>query len=67
MRKLTITVVTILVVAWIRLGLQPTPDHDIINILGMTTICFVGLVGAYFGWKLLLVMVRQLGAAIRGQ
>jgi hypothetical protein len=59
----------VLVVVFIRLSLLPSTEENRTN-LNITAYClfiWFCLVGSYFAWKLLLIMVRQLGAAMRGK
>jgi hypothetical protein len=69
MIKLASTTFVVLIVVLIRLSLLPATVQNRIN-LDITAYClfiWFCLVGSYFAWKLLLIMVRQLGAAIRGK
>jgi hypothetical protein len=69
MIKLASTTFAILVVVLIRLSMLPSTEENRTN-LNITAYClfiWFCLVGGYLGWKLLLIMVRQLGAAIRGK
>jgi hypothetical protein len=69
MIKLASTTFAVLIVVLIRLNMLPATVQNQIN-LNITAYClfiWFCLVGSYLGWKLLLIMVRQLGAAIRGK
>jgi hypothetical protein len=60
---------TVLLMAWIRMGLQ---SHVNLNAPENAIVCagtalWVLVFGSFIGWKLLLIMVRQLGNAVRGQ
>jgi hypothetical protein len=69
MIKLASTTFVVLIVILIRLSLLPATVENRTN-LDITAYClfiWFCLVGSYFAWKLLLIMVRQLGAAIRGK
>jgi hypothetical protein len=69
MIKLASTTFAVLIVVFIRLNMLPPTVQNQTN-LNITTYClfiWFCLVGSYFAWKLLLVMVRQLGAAMRGK
>jgi len=66
MIKLASITLTCLVVFWLRIAVS-LPDSHAVDVAGGCTVLWVVVFGAYFGWLLLLVMVRQLGAAIRGK
>lgn len=65
MIKLASITLTVLVVSWLRVGLQPVFAPS--NVLMAGSMLWVAVSGAYFGWLMLLVMVKQLGAAVRGK
>ena len=68
MFKLASITLTVVVVSWLRIALTPAlQDTQTINLVGGFTMLWVAVFGAYFGWLLLLIMVRQLGAAVRGK
>jgi hypothetical protein len=69
MIKLASTTFVVLIVILIRLSLLPSTqaNRDSMSIAGYCLFIWFCLVGGYLGWKLLLIMVRQLGAAIRGK
>jgi len=68
MIKLASITFTCLVVFWLRFALTPGMQDAQTRDIGLScTALWAILFGAYFGWLLLLVMVRQLGAAIRGK
>jgi hypothetical protein len=69
MIKLASTTFVVLIVILIRLSLLPSTqaNRDSINITAYCLFIWFCIVGSYFAWKLLLIMVRQLGAAMRGE
>lgn len=65
MTKLASITITVLVVSWLRACLEPVFAPS--NVLIAGSMLWVAVFGTYFVWLLLLVMVRQLGAAVRGK
>jgi hypothetical protein len=68
MIKLASTTLTILVVVWIRIGLMPVHTNEVaVAIAAGCSFAWVAVFGSFVAWKMLLVMVRQLGATMRGK
>jgi hypothetical protein len=69
MIKLASTTFVVLVGIWIRMAFLP---GDLTNSISMNvavgcSMVWLAVFGSYVAWKLLLIMVRQLGAAMRGK
>lgn len=61
--------IVILILILIRLSFLPftQANKDSAKITAYCLFIWICLVGSYFTWKLLLIIVRQLGGAIRGK
>lgn len=66
MRKFAITTATIIVMMWLRLALSGHSTEAELSIPGSATLVWLCTFGLYFAWKVFLLMVRQLGSAVRG-
>jgi hypothetical protein len=69
MIKLASMAFAVLVGIWVRMAFLP---GDLTNSISMNvavgcSMAWLAVFGSYFAWKLLLIMIRQLGAAMRGK
>lgn len=68
MKKIAIATFALIFGLWIQIGMQPEVN---LNRPFEATVCaltlgWVVVFGSYIAWLLILIMVRQLGSAIRG-
>lgn len=69
MIKFASVTLIILLASWYQVagGPHSDPNSDAYSICIGATFAWIGIVGGVIAWKILLVMVRQLGSAVRGK
>lgn len=67
MIKLGSITLTVLLVTWLCVAARNQHNDMMLSALALGTAVWIAVFGSYIGWHLLLAMVRQLGAAMRGK
>lgn len=67
MRKFAVTTLTLIIMLWLGFALDGNQSEMKLAFAYCGSILWLGTFGVYFAWKVLLIMVRQLGSAVRGK